>query len=157
MFMEATRDDAANIAAIHTYVMSQPLNTKAAEKARDAWLKFHEDLGWTGREFPSVEDYDNARNLRNAFDLANAKTAAEKKVVEEFHKNGITSEELRGEPKRTTSDGNYLVPPPEPEEEVSEPWIPMKTKIALGVGAAVLVGLSFLKKMYVDPFLPKGK
>lgn len=148
MFMEATRDDARNIDAINTYIMTQPLKTSEAGIVRNEWLKFHEGLGWTGRNFPSVGDYDKARNIRNKFNDAQAVTAKEKEAVIDQRLQGLTSEELRGEIKRTTADGGYL------EEEASgnsEPWLPTKTKVALGIGALVIGASLILKKIYVDP------
>lgn len=152
MFMSGTSDDAANIEAINEYIMAQPIHTTAAGQVRDEWLKWHESIGWTGQNFPSVETYDEARNLRNKFNLANAKTEAEKADIKNVQQTGLSSEQLRGETDRRTVDGNYLVVPPE-----AEPWIPTKTKIA---GALIAVGagvLWFLKKAYVDPFLPGKK
>lgn len=151
MFMSATSDDADNIAAINTYIMTQPLKTAEAGIVRNEWLKFHEKLGWTGRNFPSVQDYDSARNIRNRFNDAQATTVAEKMAAADQRTRGLTSEELRGETRRTTTDGGYL------EEEASggEPWLPTKTKIALGVGAVAAAALLIAKKMYIDPWLPK--
>lgn len=149
MFMSATSDDAANIKAINTYIMTTPLATSAAGNVRNEWLKWHDGLGWYSREYPSVEIYDQARNLRNKFNLANAKTAEEKEQVKRVMQTGLTSEELRGETKRTTAEGGYLAPPP----GESEPWLPMKTKVALGMGVLVLGALTVAKKIYLDPLL----
>ncbi len=149
MFMSATRDDAANIDAINTYVMTQPLKTAEAGIVRNEWLRFHEALGWTGRNFPSVEDYDKARNIRNRFNDAQAVTAKEKEAVVESRLTGLTTEELRGETRRTLADGSYL----EDEASGGEPWLPTKTKIALGIGALAFGALLIAKKIYVDPFI----
>lgn len=150
MFMSATSDDAANIAAINTYIMNATLQTSAAGNVRNEWLKWHDGLGWYSREYPSVEIYDQARNLRNKFNLANAKTPAEKEQVKRVMTGGITSEETRGETKRTTAEGTYLAP--EPDED-SAPWIPTKTKVALGLSALVITGLMLAKSVYIDPIL----
>lgn len=149
MFMSATSDDSANIAAINTYVMTQPLKTAEAGIVRNEWLKFHEALGWTGRAFPSVEDYDKARNIRNRFNDAQAVTQAEKTAAVEQKLKGLTSEELRGETRRTTTEGGYL----EDEASGGEPWLPTKTKVALGIGALVVGGLFIAKSIYLDPVL----
>lgn len=152
MFMEATSDDAANIAAINDYIMTQTLKTAEAGVIRNEWLKFHEGLGAWGRNFPSVGDYDTARNIRNRFNDAQAITPQEKIAAITQRTQGLTSEELRGEAKRTTAQGGYL------EEEASggnaeEPWLPTKTKVALGFGAAIITGLLIAKKIYLDPIL----
>lgn len=149
MFMSATLDDAANIAAINTYIMTQPLKTAEAGIARNEWLKFHEGLSWYSRSFPSVEDYDKARNIKNRFNEAQAITAKEKAAVLENRLTGLTSEELRGEPKRTLADGTYL----EDEASGGEPWLPKKTKLALAVGALVVTAGIIAKKIYIDPVL----
>lgn len=152
MFMAGQSDDAANVAAINEYIMTQPINTPASAAVKDEWLKWHDTLGWYQQQFTSTDNYDAARNLRNKFNEANATTAEEKAQVKYIQQTGLSSEELRGETDRRTSDGGYLDHPPE-----SEPWIPTKTKIA-----GVLIGLSaaalwVLKKTYIDPFLPSRK
>jgi hypothetical protein len=149
MFMSATSDDAANIAAINAYIMSQPLKTAEAGIVRNEWLKFHEGLGWYSSKFPSVEDYDKARNIRNRFNDAQAVTAKEQTQVLEQRLKGLTSEELRGETRRTTTEGNYL----EDEASGGQPWLPTKTKFALAIGALVIGGAMIAKRIYIDPAL----
>lgn len=148
MFMRGTLDDAANIEAINEYVMNAPLKTSAGAKARDKWLEWHDNLGWYDKGFPSLQVYDRARNLKHAFDLANAPTPAAKEAVKESMKTSLTSEELRGETKRTTSEGGYLEPPEEPT-----PWLPMKTKIVLGLAGTVIFAALTAKKIYLDPII----
>lgn len=143
-----------DIAAINQYMQSQPVNTPAAAKVKDQWVKFHEG-GAGSAWFPSQSVYDEARNIRNAFNLANARNAEEKAQVERVMTSGLTTEELKGEARRTTAEGNYVVSPPAPPP--SDPWLPTKTKIAIGVGAAALIALGALKKIYIDPFLRFGK
>ncbi len=138
-----------DIAAINVYMQTQPVNNPAAAKVKDEWVKFHEG-GAGSAWFPGQSVYDEARNIRNKFNLANARNAEERKQVELVMKGGLTTEELKGEPRRTTADGNYVVSPPPPP---SNPWLPTKTKIAIGIGAAILVTLGTLKKLYIDPFL----
>jgi hypothetical protein len=163
MFMAGRTDDAANIAAINTYVMTQPINTSAAGKVRDKWLKYHDNLSWVEKNLPSLQDYDQARNILHEFDLANAKTSEEKADVKSRQQTGVTSEEMRGETKRTQADGNYLPPPPEKSFAKSiglsgsNAWLPTKTKIALALGGIVFIAGSIAKKIYLDPLLPKRR
>jgi hypothetical protein len=146
--MSATLDDASNIEAINEYIMNVPLKNKDAATVRDEWLKWHDGLGWYEQSFPSVPTYDRARNIKHKFDLANTTSTEEKAAVKQSHLTGMTSEEMRGEVKRTTSTGNYLDHP-----EDAEPWIPAKTKIVLAIGGIILTAGLVAKKIYVDPWL----
>ncbi len=148
MFMSGTFDDAANIDAINRYIADSTINTSAGAKARDEWIRWHDKLGWYDKSFPTLEVYDQARNLRNEFNLANAKTSQEKKEIKQIQQEGLTSEELRGEASRRLSTGDYLEHP-----EASEPWIPTKTKIAIGIFTAILIAGKVTKSIYVDPWL----
>lgn len=148
MFMEGTFDDAANIEAINRYIADAKINTAAAAKIRDRWIKWHDNLGWYDSSFPSLQVYDEARNIRNEFNIANAVTTEEKKQVKQLQQEGLTSEELRGETSRRLSTGDYLEKP-----EESEPWLPTKTKVALGIFAGVVTVGLFAKAIYVDPWL----
>lgn len=148
-FMSGSMDDAANMAAINDYIQRTEAKTEAAKKAKDKWIKWYDALSGYQKTFTSLETYDEARNLRNQFNEANVTSAAEKAAVQAVKQTGLSSEELRGEADRRLESGDYVERPP------SEPWLPTKTKVALGVIAAVAVGLGVLKKLYVDPFLPK--
>ena len=147
MFMAGTSDDAANIVAINNYIAGASIKTAAGAKARDAWIRWHDALGWYDKSFPSLEVYDQARNLRNEFNLANAETPTEKKAVKVAQQEGLTSEELRGEASRRLSTGDYL------EKEESEPWLPTKTKIAIGVLAGIAIAGKIAFGVYVKPWL----
>lgn len=148
MFMAGSMDDAANIEAINQYIAAAPIKTTEGAKARDEWIKWHDALGWYDKTFTSLEVYDQARNLRNNFNIANAVTAKEKVEVKNQQQEGLTSEELRGEASRRLSTGDYVEHP-----EESEPWLPTKTKIALGVAGVAVLALTAVKKIYVDPWL----
>lgn len=148
MFMSGTFDDAANIDAINTYIAGAKIKTAAGAKARDAWILWHDKLGWYDKSFPSIPIYDQARNLRNEFNIANAETPAEKKDVKQQQQTGLTSEELRGEASRRLSTGDYLEHP-----EESEPWLPAKTKIAIGIFAGVAIAGRVAYGVYVKPWL----
>lgn len=148
MFMSGTLDDAANIDAINTYIAGATIKTAAGAKARDAWILWHDKLGWYDKSFPSLEVYDQARNLRNEFNIANAETVQEKRDVKQQQQTGLTSEELRGEASRRLSTGDYLEHPDE-----SEPWLPTKTKIAIGVLAGIAIAGKVAFGVYVKPWL----
>lgn len=148
MFMQGTLDDAANIDAINRYITEQPIKTTAGAKARDAWVKWHNNLGWYDKSFPSLEVYDKARNLRNEFNIANAVTPKEVKEVKQIQQTGLSSEQLRGEADRRLSTGDYLE-----EEDHGEPWLPTKTKVALGIAAGAFIAAKVAFGVYVKPWL----
>jgi hypothetical protein len=141
----------ANIKAINDYFNRTPAQTKAATKIYDEWRAFYEKLesAW----WISQDDYDKARNIRNAFNRANAVTAEEKEIVETVIKTGLTTEQVSNAygalmgnkpvgdvgARRTTSTGDYLTA----EEIEPEPFFPMRVKIAAGV-AGVLALAAYL-------------
>lgn len=150
MFMSGTFDDAANIDAINRYITEATIKTTAGAKARDAWILWHDKLGWYDQSFPSQQVYDQARNLRNDFNIANAVSIQEKKDIKQQQQAGLTSEELRGEASRRLSTGDYLEHP-----EDSEPWLPTKTKIAIGVLAGVTIAGKVLFGIYIKPWIKR--
>lgn len=152
MFMSGTLDDAANIDAINRYIAGAKPKTMAGAKARDAWIKWHDSLGWYDKSFPSLEVYDRARNLKNEFEIANAETKEEVKATKEKQQTGLTSEEMRGEASRRLSSGDYLEEDPDEREE-GEPWLPTKTKVVLGVAAAAFIAGKIALNTYVKPWL----
>jgi len=149
MFMQGTFDDSANIDAINRYMSAQNPLTPAASKAKDEWRIWHDNLGWYDKTFPSVAVYDHARNLRNKFNVANTISAAEKAAVIAVQQMGLSSEELRGEPDRRLESGGYS----EPRDK--EPFFPLRVKIAAAAIGAALVAVTVVKKLYIDPLLPR--
>ena len=105
--MFETLDNAANLAAINQYMGQQrPINDEAG-KAKNAWIIWYDRLGWWDKTYPSQAVYDYARNLKNAFNRANAPTPEAKKQVEQVIQTGVSSEESRGEADRRLASGDY--------------------------------------------------
>jgi hypothetical protein len=118
-----------NMEAVNRYFMEGKVRTAAAEKVKQEWMAFWKDVkrDWT---WYTQEEYDKARNLRKKYDLANAPTAQAKQVVTDHYRNAQgTTEQSRGETRRSGTEGDYLVE--------SDPIIPTAWK----VGAVVAVGL----------------
>ncbi len=141
-----------NLDAIDRYIKTTPIKTPAASKLRDAWIKYYDATGWYDRNWYSPL-YDWARNRKHEFNLANAVTEADKAAAVLQAKKGLSTEELKGEPDRRLASGNYVDPPPPGKE----PFFPTRVKVAAGIAAVAAVGLTVLKKLYIDPFLPKRR
>ncbi len=131
--------------AINTYIMGSKVNTKAADAVKNKWIVWWEENKRSGWDWYSQEEFDLARNFRNQFNLANAKSSTEKDAVKNQASSGVTSEEARGETKRSTSEGYYIVPEP--------PLISNTTKIGI-IAAIAAVALGWVAKVaYIDPIL----
>lgn len=119
---------ADDIDAINVYIMQTQAVTPEATKLKDSWIKWFNDLSWYSKDL-SLDTYDEARNRRNAFNIANAPTAVAKAQVKAVVKGGLTSEESAGRASRLNSEGKF------PEED--KPLIPTPYKV---VGAIALLG-----------------
>ena len=139
--MTALSDD---LEAIDRYMKETPLHTKEAARLRDEWIKWWDGLWWFEKQTDS-NLFDIARNKKNAFNLANARDPIERADIKESLKTAVTSEELRGDPRRMLSDGSY--------DTEKEPFFPTRVKVLGGALAAAFVGLWALKKIYVEPVL----
>ncbi len=128
-----------DIEAIDRYIKAAPLHSKAAGVAHDDWVRYYDGLSWLDKTTDAT--LDKSRNLRNAFNRANAVTAADREAVENQLQNGLTSEELAGGTSRRLSTGDY-----------DTPLISPATRAGLllaGLGVGVLW---LAKKVYVDPY-----
>ena len=127
--------------AINRYFMEQvKVQTPAAEKVKQEWMKWWADN--SGDLWYSEAQFDVARNLKKKFDLANAKSNTEREQIKEIHARGITAEELRGETRRSGTDGMFL------EEE--KPLIPTSWKVTAGIGAGLFFVGMFAKKLFAN-------
>lgn len=145
---------ASDMNAINKFFMeTAKVNTPAAEKVKQEWMQFWKD---TERTFSwySQEEFDQARNLRNRFNLANAKTDAARVAVAAQQASGVTREEAGGNTRRAGTSGDYL------EEE--KPWIPTSWKVGAFVGVGLLATGVFAKKILamtpygrIAKYLPK--
>lgn len=135
---------AQDIDAVNRYIMSTKANTQDAKDVRDEWLEFHDGLSTYEKHLES-DIWDKVRNFRARFQLANAKTAAAKEKIKEVLDTGMTSEEVQGDVRRTSSTGMY--------NEDPDPIVPTRWKWYLGL-AAIIAGAGLVgKKVYVDPWL----
>jgi len=99
------RETRHHIDAIVRYFNTQPINTPAAKKLRVEFVAWHNNLGY----FDKISDAtaQQASNRRNAFNVANAESAAEAEAVKELLVRGVTREEMKGQPRIADSAGNY--------------------------------------------------
>lgn len=128
----ALGDQGEDMDAIAQYMAATPARTAAAQKTQDDWKVWLDGLSWWNRNYDRPT-YDHARNLRNAFDLANATTAAEQTSAQQKIKTGLTTEEMTGGPTRITSDGKFS----EADGGVAPP-MPLWGKFAIGIAVAGL-------------------
>lgn len=143
--MSNTIENGANLDAISRYMSDTPVKTQAASRAKDAWVIWYDGLDFIDKNWPSQQVYDMARNLRNAFNKANATTPKELAAVVQTQQTGLSSEQLQGQSDRRLATGDYI--------EAPEPFVPLRIKIVafltlLGIGAGYAA-----KKAYVDPFI----
>jgi hypothetical protein len=133
---------APDLLAINDYFHRTAPKTPKATALQSDWAAWWVSTGDPDNYFFSIPDavFDEARNRRLAFNLANATTPEEKKIVEEVAKTGMTAEAARGEPeRRDPATGQFFVPP----EPILPNWF-----FPVVVGAAVLgLGVPFLKKL----------
>lgn len=85
----------ADIDAINSYFMSTVANTPAAAKIKADFLDQYANLGWFDKN-TSSSVYNNLRSMRNAFNIANAVTDAEKAKVTQVLTSGLTTEQMSG-------------------------------------------------------------
>ena len=126
--------------AIQAYFVATPAVTTDAQKIKDDFLRWYDDLTWYGKGQQATLDL--ARNQRNRFNLANATTAEEAAQVQDVIKTGLTAEQMLGGVDRRLSDGMLPGPvaPPPP------PLIPTKYLVVGGVGLGVLLLLQLSRR-----------
>ncbi len=131
---------AANMEAINKYIMEAPVRTAKAQAVQIEWIKF-----WKEHEksilWYSDDEYDQARNIKHNFDLANATSSSEQQAAKDQASQGLTSEELRGNVRRSTRDGTYIVD--------DEPFVPTRVTVA-AVGILGLIGIGWLGMKYYN-------
>lgn len=97
---------ADDIDAINRYVTSTPIRTPAASALRDQWIQWIDTRSAYDRNFDRPT-FDAARNKRFDFEIANALTEAEREQIRHVRAEGLSSEEMQGEPDRRTTGGRY--------------------------------------------------
>lgn len=131
-------DTTVDLRAIADYFDRTEAVTPQAIVLKDKWTIWWDNQSWFNKNVTPLDIYDEARNRRNAFNLANATTAEERAIADRVAKKGYTTEEMRGESKRILSTGRF------PEE--SKPWIPTWAKVtAVAAGAVTVVAIGARK------------
>jgi hypothetical protein len=142
--MAGTIENAANVEAINDFMHRETPKTPQAAIAFNDWVQWYEATKPGFFSFWSDADVDHARNLRNAFNRANAVTAPEKKQVEEVIKTGVSLEQAKGETDRRNAEGNITEAPP----GVAHQWW-FWPAVAGGATAVILTAGPALAKVYV--------
>jgi hypothetical protein len=127
------QDSNQDMIAINRFMSDTFAATPEAVRLKDQWIRWWDKLTWNERNLSSSV-FDEARNRRNAFMIANAKNP---KQTQEIISRGIETEEMEGGSRRTTDDGFF---PNAPSEDEAPPLIPSWVKI--GAGVAVLGGVA---------------
>lgn len=131
-----TRD---NLVTLNEYIHAQPIKTPEGGRAASDWSRWWDTTGnpanYTLEIPPAV--WDEARNRKLQFHLANAVTTGEKEHIVQVATTGMSSEQMRGQPdRRDPVTGTYFVPP--------VPTLPTWTKpvfigaLALGLGLSAV-------------------
>ena len=126
--------------AIQAYFVATAAVTAEAQRIKDDFLRWYDELTWIGKGLQS--NFDLARNQRNRFNLANATTPEETQQVQTVITTGLSAEELSGGTDRRLTNGMLPGPvaPPPP------PLIPTKYLVAGGVGVGLLVLLQLSRR-----------
>lgn len=129
-----------NLLATNAYIHSQPIKTPEAAKVASEWTRWWDTTGNPDNYSVKIpgEVWDEARNRKIKFNLANAVSQQEKERIIEVATKGMSSEQMQGLPdRRDPTTGTYYVPP-EPPPPMFPPWV---KPVALGA-AALGLGLS---------------
>lgn len=109
LFQTLQADD---IDAINRFITSAPIQTEGARKLRDEWIQWVDTRSAAQRNFDRPT-FDEARNRRLAFELANALTDAERAEIQRVAAEGLTSEQMQGEADRRQTGGHFSGASPE--------------------------------------------
>jgi hypothetical protein len=128
--------------AIADYMSATAARTPKAIQLKDSWLKWFDQLSWYTKNVSPGDDYDEARNRRNAFNEANALTSEELEMAKRTAREGFTTEEMEGERKRVLSSGRF------PEDPTIIPFWG-KVLITLGaIGGTAYLGKTAIKEAF---------
>jgi hypothetical protein len=129
-----------DVEAIARYVTSEPARTPEAKQLKDDFVKWYDKVAHSW--YVSEDDFREASNRRNEFNLRNAVTTVQKQATEQTIKTGLTSNEMQGGVKTQLSTGYYA--PPEEHWYDSIVKNPLATVGAIGVAVVVLGGAAYL-------------
>jgi hypothetical protein len=143
------QDSNKDMIALNEYMSDSVAITPEAVTLKDGWITWWNGLTWGQKNIDSAT-WDEARNRRNAFFLANAPTKKDKADVQNFLNTAVTEEETEGKPRRVLSSGMLPSPPPPPPKPLIPSWF------KIGAGVAVLGGLAAGIATIVSRFNPVG-
>jgi hypothetical protein len=130
---------ADDLNAVNEYLHRTPAKTQEARKLVSDWATWWVTTGDPKNYTFLVPDavWDEARNRRLAFNVANAVTAEEKQQVAFVATQGQSSEQTRGEQdRRDPNTGQIFVPPKPPLP--SWFWPVVVGSVVLGVGVPIV-------------------
>lgn len=110
-------DNGDNMRAVNDYFHTVTAQTPQARQLQSDWMQWWITTGNPDNFTFFVPDkiWDEARNRRLAFNLANAITPQEKENVIRVATTGVSSETIRSESeKRDPVTGQIFIPPPPP-------------------------------------------
>lgn len=126
---------ADDLDAINRYVTGTPVRTPQAQQAVNGWIEWFDTRSAWQKQFDRVT-FDEARNRRLAFELANATTDAERADVQRRANEGLSAEEMQSEADRRQSGGHY-------SEKAPEGWSPTLGLFGLAIVASA-AGTAYL-------------
>lgn len=89
-----------DVNAIYDYMKGQVPKTTEAGNIRTQFISWADQAGWWDKNM-SDDWYNEARSRRNAFNIANATTPAQKAQVQNVLATGLTSEQMQGKARPT--------------------------------------------------------
>ena len=116
-----------DVEAIHGYILNLTSKTTKAETLKTQFLEWYEKASWWDKNL-SQEWYNEMRSRRNAINIANAITPADKAAVQQTLTSGLTNEQLQGKPRPTINVKTGKVGKADPLP-VSEAGVPVLTRI----------------------------
>jgi hypothetical protein len=140
--------NADNLLATNSYIQQATVKTAKASNLQADWAKWWLATGNPENYYTYVPDsvWDEGRNRRLAFDLANAITPAETQQVIAVATNGTSTEQAQGLPdRRDPATGFIPVPGLDPNTGATKPpavptWVKpvFMGAVAVGLGISVL-------------------
>ncbi len=124
---------ADNLDAINRFVVGTTIKTPLASPLRDEWIQWFDTRSAYQRNFDRVT-YDQARNRKLAFELANATSEAERAQIMLVATTGLSSEEMQSEADRRQSGGHYSEAAPT-SPLVGLAWLGVSIVGAAAIGA----------------------
>src|SRR4029079_3597951 len=139
-------EQSKDMEAINAFMMNAYAKTNRAAELQNQWVTFWNNLNWYGKSV-SNSDYDEARNRRNAFVVANEESPEGQELVRQQIAAGVSAEEMRGETKRSNQSGFFDAPTSDEDRPFFPPWT------LKAVGATILAGIGIGIAAAINRFL----